>query len=790
VHRAPLLALLFVAFGCGDPPPSDAGAETGAVMDVAFEAEPDPAELTECTEAPSAGQARAKHVTCARELVTGPLAMGMLGDIVLENAEARFLIRTGDGAASMIGAPRGGVIDAALRDGPDLLKELLPLFDLVSMQPSTIEVVDAGGDGEARVRVLFEDAPIALVSTVIPDIGRAVRLRGQLDYVLRADEPMLRIEMSVTTEAGLARSGAALGLLGLLGGMEVLEPGVGVLDDDLLGGPGNTVIGERETGAIGIVLDDDASGVTRLGTIHMIRGARSSLTRGALDHTQARLVLGETAADVAELAFDGEPVEISGPPGERVLIESSGGQPMLRTRIGADGQLRVPLTGSGHRMRAGFRGFFEGDETPAAGPIMPAPAGRLTIAATVDGREAVPVRVTVQRREEPADAELERFVSTGESSRRFPPGDYTVTVSHGLEFDVFTTDITLARGEEQRLAPDLLRALETDGWVSVDLHLHSDLSTDSVHPVQDALRLLAAEGVQAAAATDHDYVTDYARIGAEIGVDLVLASGVEVSTTTFGHINGYPLVAHPERPSAGAPAWFDMTPTDIFASLRSLGDEASGGALVQINHPRLGSASFFGARGFGRTTGTFEDPADLDFDVLEVWNGYTRGGNEDSFLDYLALLEAGHRFTMVGNSDSHIPQRPPGSPRSYVRVDDEAAWGWSDVRAGLARGEVTVAAAAIVTASLAGPVTGDSAAVQVRVLAPPWARLDQLRVYAGSTVAVERALPDSSDPVRFDAVVDVPLAGATFLVVRVDGPTPPYPIQHFAPMGVTNPIWL
>ena len=103
------------------------------------------------------------------------------------------------------------MIDAAVQGGPDLLKELFPLFDLVSMEPSAIEVVDAGGDGEARVRVLFDDAPIALVSTVIPDIGRAVRLRGQLDYSLRPGERSLRVEIAVTPEEGLNRSGAAIG---------------------------------------------------------------------------------------------------------------------------------------------------------------------------------------------------------------------------------------------------------------------------------------------------------------------------------------------------------------------------------------------------------------------------------------------------------------------------------------------------------------------------------------------------------------------------------------------------
>ncbi|MCB9594180.1 MAG: PHP domain-containing protein [Sandaracinaceae bacterium] len=783
--RAAALALCLVACGGeGDP---DAGRDAAAATDVELTATPDPAELTEClTAPPPEGVARAKHVTCADELVEGALAMGRVGDIVIENARARFVVRVGDGAASTIGAPAGGLVDAALRDGPDLLKELFPLFDLVSMGPTAIEVVDAGGDDEARVRVLFSDAPIGLVETVLPDVGRAVRLRGQLDYVLRADEDALRVTISVTTEAGLGRSGAALGVIALLGGGEHFEPGVGVLDDDHLGGPGGAVIVERPEGALAVAVAGEEVGVTHIETIQMIRGPRATLVQGALTTIEARVAVGETAAAAAAGALEGEPTTLTGVAGERVLVALADGTPWLRSRFGASRQITFPApTGAALTMTPGFGPFFEAPSAPLAATLSAAPAGALVIAATVDGVAGVPVRATVER----AGLEVARVAALGERTIPLPPGDYRVTISHGLEHDAATMDVTLGDGDAVRLEPDLVRAIDTDGWVSVDLHLHSDLSTDSVHPVEDAVRLLAAEGVQAAAATDHDYVTDYARIGALAGVDLALVSGVEVSTTTFGHINGYPLLPRPDRSGAGAPAWFDMTPADVFGALREAGDPARGGALVQINHPRLGDASFFGARRLDREMGTLLEPEDLGFEVLEVWNGYTRGGNEDSFLDWLALLAAGRRFTMVGNSDSHVPDRPPGSPRSFVRVADEGDWDWSELRRGLAAGEVTVAAGVFVTAELAGPAAG-SVPVHVRVQAPPWARVDRLRVYAGREATVDQPIVESSDPVRFDGIVDVPLDGAGFVVVRADGPAAPAPIQHFEPVGVTNPLFL
>lgn len=801
-----LLAAALLLLGCSGPAEiPDTG--PAPAMDLEFTAVSDAEERTDCADVPPGlDEARAKHVTCPEELIEGSLAMGRLGDIVLENSRARFIVRTGDESATTIGAPAGGVIDAAAQGGPDLLKELFPLFDLASMAPSAIEVVDAGGDEEARVRVLFADAPIGLLETVIPGLASAVRLRGQLDYVLRADEDGLRVELSLTTERGVGRSTSAVGLLALLGGQELFQPGNGVLDDDNLGGEGTIVVGERPVGAIAIGLEDGTGSLTHIETIHIIRGPRLPIQQGELLLVEARIGVGETGAQALEAVRPSENpmLTLRGVAGDRVIVTSADGAPWIRSRFDSAGVVRARLPAGDYELTPGFAGYFvapsesvvvSGD-TEAA--VAPAARAGLLVAASVAGDATIPVRVTV----EAAGEEIERFVARGETTHLLPPGDYRVTVSHGLEYDVSVADLTLVGGATSRLEPDLLRVLDTVGWVSVDLHLHSDLSTDSVHPVEDAVRMIAAEGLEAASSTDHDFLSDYPAIAARAGVDdlLALATGVEVSTTRYGHINGYPLVRRPELAGAGAPVWFDMSPTDVFTALRALGDDSRGGALVQINHPRLGSASFFGSLSLDRETGSFTAdpeslglPADTDlndfgFEIVEVFNGYTRGGNEPSFEDYLALYAVGRRFTMVGNSDTHIPDNPAGSPRSFVRVADDGAWSWSDLNAGLRAGEVTIAAGVFVTAELAGARVGDSVPLRILAQAPPWARTDRLRVYAGRTVAVDQPLADTSEVVRFDGVIDVPLGGAGFLVVRVDGTAIPRPVQHFAPMGVTNPI--
>jgi hypothetical protein len=174
----------------------------------------------------------------------------------------------------------------------------------------------------------------------------------------------------------------------------------------------------------------------------------------------------------------------------------------------------------------------------------------------------------------------------------------------------------------------------------------------------------------------------------------------------------------------------------MFDARRARGDEELGGSIVQVNHPRLGGAGLFDYVELDRETGHATDPAldDFDFDVVEVWNGYTRGGNEDSFADWLALQAAGREVTMVGNSDSHLPELPGGYPRTFVRVplDDVSLLAWTTVQDGLRNARATVAAGVFVVGEVMGRPASGLLPVHVRVQAPPWVQTSRMRVYAGA----------------------------------------------------------
>ncbi len=623
--------------------------------------------------------------------------------------------------------------------------------------------------------------------------------------MLGGDSDALEIRVSLSPTPGAAGLAVRPGLLPLLGGNgEIERPGLGPLAE---GGAGESpvLVSEGAREAVAIALYGDAASLLAVNTIHLLGSAdRVTLTPGETSVFSARIAVAATAAGAWRAAIEpGDVLELSGAAGDRVEIARASGETYFRTRFGADGIARVPSDGGSFVARGGFGSFFAGPDVPITGAttVPPAPRGALTIDVTIDGA-AAPVRVRVH---DPDDVEedLVRFVALGPTTRSLPPGTYLVSVSHGMEHDVHQETLTLADGESRTVAVPLDRAIDTTGWVSTDFHLHSDLSTDSLHHVEDAVRIVAAEGIDVVASTDHDYVTDYGAILERIGLAdaLLVVPGVEVSSTVLGHIGGYPLVPDGSRAGAGAPLWFERSPRELFDALLARGDASLGGAIVQINHPRLRGTGYFDQVGLDRTTGrATADPASLDlpastdlddfgFDVIEVWNGYTRGDNEASFEDLLALAALGRRFTMVGNSDSHRAELPAGAPRSYVRVRDDAAgaFDWDDVATSLRAGDVTVAAGIFVTAEVTGPRAAGSVPVQVRVQAAPWVDVTRLRIYAGQAVVLDRAITTTA-AARVDETIDVPIGTAPFVVVRADGDAEAQPVFSFRPFGVTNPL--
>jgi hypothetical protein len=593
-----------------------------------------------------------------------------------------------------------------------------------------------------------------------------------------------------------------------------------------------------ETTSYGLVhpADVQAEQIVDIGGVVLALGPSSPLD--APEPRDRWLVVGDgSVSSVTDRAWALRGVEVgtirgATAPDVAIAVEQDG-MPITRARSGPDGSFALTVPPGSYTVRA--ESLDLESATRALGPDAAATvtaggdtivnpvaggSGTITVGVVDDAATPLPARIVATadgfRRIDWTDA-------TGEVTFSVPPGTYTVTASRGMEYDAFTaTGVVVADGGAERLDAVLSRVLDTDGWISLDTHLHSEMSSDSKFPLDRRLLGVAGEGVEVAISTDHDFVTDYAPVIEEIGLSGWLTSrvGEEISSIVWGHINAWPLPGDRDRAAAGAVHWYRVTPGDVMARAY-----AEGATIVQINHPRQNSMSgLFEAIDLDPASlAPLVDPAalglppdadlaDWNFDAIEVGNSLSTEGFEDTLVDWLAFVAGGHPAAATGSSDSHGASAYAGDSRTYVYVgpgnDDPATVDLDAVDAALRARRAMVAQGMFVVAGLELPggggevsLPGDlvdlstetEARIHIRVQAPPWLPTARIRIYADFDQVISTINLDPGDTaaVRYDQTIAIPLGGAdAFFVVRVDPAGPGAPVIGTPTGSITNPLFV
>ncbi len=200
----------------------------------------------------------------------------------------------------------------------------------------------------------------------------------------------------------------------------------------------------------------------------------------------------------------------------------------------------------------------------------------------------------------------------GVAHLRLRPGTYNIVSSRGPEYGTVEERITVKAGQTVALSHAPPRVVDTTGWIAADLHLHSIGSIDSGMSVEDRVVAVAAEGVEYAVSTDHNFVTDFAPAIERMGLSdwLNSAIGLEATTLESGHFNGYPLRYDVASVTHGSFDWPQRPPDDLFADIRALGFFGPEDTIVQVNHPRDTLLGYF--QQYNRNTLTMEEQP-LDF---------------------------------------------------------------------------------------------------------------------------------------------------------------------------------
>lgn len=245
------------------------------------------------------------------------------------------------------------------------------------------------------------------------------------------------------------------------------------------------------------------------------------------------------------------------------------------------------------------------------------------------------------------DPEWVVFADTGSGELALPPGKYEAVASRGVEYEIDWSGVfEVGADRAGHLDLQVFRSVDTSGWVSADLHVHSAPSHDSGVTLPDRVRTMACEGVEFFASTDHDYITDFAPVVEEMGLEAWVQTtpGIETTTIEQGHFLAFPLSRDFRGDNGGALDWQGLPPQSIIDGLRAKGDEAGTEPLIFVAHPRDGILGYLDQYGFDPFEGEVGEPSfstplfyvlaanatdtvndaelvSLDFDAFELFTG-------------------------------------------------------------------------------------------------------------------------------------------------------------------------
>ena len=145
---------------------------------------------------------------------------------------------------------------------------------------------------------------------------------------------------------------------------------------------------------------------------------------------------------------------------------------------------------------------------------------------------------------------MEYLGADGTTRFRVRPGTYELVFSRGPEYEAKRIRVELGPGQVRQAQAVLRRVLRTPGWVSGDFHLHAQGSIDSGLDYNVRVLSVAAEGLESAVSTDHNFISDYRPYVVANGLEPFLSSHVGLELTTFeaGHFNGFPLRYDTDHP--------------------------------------------------------------------------------------------------------------------------------------------------------------------------------------------------------------------------------------------------
>ncbi len=377
------------------------------------------------------------------------------------------------------------------------------------------------------------------------------------------------------------------------------------------------------------------------------------------------------------------------------------------------------------------------------------------------------------------------YVLDGSAEVALSPGTYELTASHGPTHSLSKRTIHIEAAHTATVEDTLRRVVDTSAWISADFHLHAAHSPDAPVSLEERITSLVCEGVDLAVATDHNRITDYGPSVRAMKVNqrIDTLAGDEITSagrTLWGHFNAFPFSPASGAPEDAVPAYYDVSPAQMFAAARE-----RGARVLQVNHarmpPRIG---YFDLTHLDPRTGHADATFSGDFQAFEAYNGIWLQSPDkirEGARDLVALARRGVHAAATGNSDSHqLLFEEAGYPRTYVHAASTpvATRGARAVEALLLR-DTTVSSGPLVEMTVDGQRIGStvhprggSVRVHVKVSAPAWVPVEHVEVWRDDTVWQRFRVGEPRDGVRFETEVDVPFSTDGVVLAWADAETP------------------
>jgi hypothetical protein len=739
----------------------------------------------------------------------GPRLQGRAGDWLLQS----------DAVKLVVGGPneRGALLDLVARQWEsDELSELRPVVFV---------------DGKEELLELGSIGPREVAGRAALRIVHVARARG---LVLVTDLQLIPGRAWVQLSSSIKHVGQGGALSVKLGdrvswlGRAPFAPGVGFVDKARVAtlpwfARGGSAL------SYALIFPDAPAEVSFVTTLRgpteqVATGPERQLSPGqVVSHRRLIAVTPGELPAVAKLAWRalGIPTGIArgrlepAPEWARLVARDPAGQIVIEADVPKDGRFELPLPAAAYRVELLAPGGSDIEQvTIAAGRESPLAfivpeAARIAYRVMDEQGRPIAARVVLTGIEGTQNPELGpvhlasgagnvAYTRGGGGVLAVPPGRYRVLVTGGIEYTIAELKVDVGEKKGATLRAELERIVPTPGWVACDFHLHAEPSGDSEVPLADRVTSLLAEGIEFAAATDHNHVTDYAPAIAALdaGSALVATPGVEITTPKWGHFNAFPYPL-----DAAVPPYAEVTPVAIFEHVRKV----SPSAVVQINHPRMPiDIGYFDLGKADTTTGVAETEGFAwTFDTIEVFNGFELGRREvvqKNLADWYALLNLGRIYTAVGNSDSHtLIWQWTGYPRTYVETTEPPTS--TSIAQGLKAGRALVTTGPFIEVSVEGGGPGarvkarqGKVKVDLSVRAAPWIDVRSVELLVDGQVRTTFPIaPEIATVERIRTTQELSLERDAWIIVLARGEQDlgrVLPGSKERPFGFTNPVFV